>query len=165
MSALPRPEFARDVDARDLDSYRDGALGDAVPRHSVPTSKPVSDGDARHARRAPSVIEGLELAPGEADHVAEAELSWPVSWPATLYCGDLGATCTVRDFAPEAAHLTMTNPPPVGTRVTLKFPFTIYLHGQVAWCRGDDLGLAFDPETRRSARIVEDVLLDRPTGC
>ena len=161
MSALSRPEFAHDLDVRDLDSHREEALPDAAPRHFVPASEAVPDSDAQHARRTPSVIEGLELASGAADLKDEVEFTWPVSWPATLYCGDLGATCTVRDFAPEAAHLTMSDPPPVGTHVTLKFPFTVYLHGQVAWCRGDDLGLAFDPDTRRSARIVEDVLLDR----
>ena len=124
----------------------------------VPETDPAPAGHAIRERRAPALINDLGPAPDQDG----ATLHWPVSWPAALYIGDTGADCTVHEFSALGAHVTMTEPPPVGARVSLKFPFTIYLLGRVAWRRGRDLGIAFDEDSRRSARIVEDVVLDRP---
>ena len=109
-----------------------------------------------HARRTPALPEDLEPhSPQES-----APLHWPASWPAALYAGESGEACRVQFFSATGAQIAMRNPPPAGTMVSLKFPFTIYLKGRVAWSRGEELGIDFDEDTRRSARIVEEVLLD-----
>jgi PilZ domain len=113
-----------------------------------------------HDRRTPAFSEDL----GPPSHQESTPLRWPGSWPATLYADGCGAACRVQSFSALGAQIAMPDPPPVGAEVALKFPFTIYLKGRVAWSRGDDLGIDFDEDAQRSARIVEDVLLDKTGG-
>lgn len=112
-------------------------------------------------RRAPAHLE----VPESAGRRQGTGLHWPMSWPAVLYVGEAARPCTVQAFSAAAAHLTMADPPPAGAAVVLKFPFTVHLKGAVAWSREGDLGLDFDAAARRSARIVEEVLLNRDPGC
>ena len=109
-------------------------------------------------RRAP---EGL----GFAGAAKTANLDWPRAWPAALYRGDAGTECTVQDFSASGARLRMLQPPPAGAQVALKFPFTIYLRGRVAWSRDDCVELEFDEDARRSARLVEEILVGRLSAC
>ncbi len=109
-----------------------------------------------HDRRMPAFPHDLEPPPDREGDL----LRWPASWPATLHAGDSGEACKVRLFSSVGARIVMRHPPPAGARVSLKFPFTIYLNGRVAWSRGEDLGIDFDEDAQRSARIVEEVLLD-----
>ena len=109
-----------------------------------------------HDRRTP--FDPKDLDP--ASHCEGAPLHWPASWPATLYAGETGEACRVHFFSAVGAQITMPDPPPAGTMVSLKFPFTIYFKGRVAWNQGDDLYINFDEVAQRSARIVEDMLLD-----
>ena len=119
--------------------------------------EPGSSDALGHDRRTPAFSEDL----GPPSHPESTSLRWPGSWPATLYAGESGAACRVQDFSALGARIDMPDPPPAGTEVALKFPFTIYLKGRVAWSRGDGLGIEFDEDAQRSARIVEDVLLDK----
>jgi len=109
-----------------------------------------------HERRTPEFPKGLD----PVSHREGAALHWPASWPAELYTGECCGSCQVQFFSAKGARVIVHDPPPAGTMVSLKFPFTIYLKGQVAWVRGEDLGIEFTESTQRSARIVEDVLLD-----
>lgn len=127
--------------------------------------------EARHARRVPAppeapkvpeMPEALET-PEAAGRRRGSTLHWPMSWPAVLYVGDAALECTVQAFSREGAHLTLAEPPPAGAEAVLKFPFTVHLKGEIAWSRERDLGLDFDVATRRSARIVEDLLLSQET--
>lgn len=113
-----------------------------------------------HERRAPEALEALEGSE-RALRPQGSTLDWPMSWPAALYVGDTGFDCTVLDFSAAGAHVTMPDAPPASAEATLKFPFSVYLKGRIAWRRGGDLGLDFGPEAQRSARIVEDVLLNK----
>ena len=118
--------------------------------------------DASHARRAPAQL-GAPEAPEAAARRLGSTLHWPMSWPAVLYVGDTALECTVQAFSTAGAHLTLAEPPPAGALAVLKFPFTVHLKGEVAWSREGDLGLDFDAAGRRSARIVEDLLLSQET--
>ncbi len=110
-----------------------------------------------HDRRPPASLEDL----GPPSPQEDAVLRWPASWAAAVYVGDSGAQCTVRTFSATGAKVSMQGPPPVGALVSLKFPFTVFLKGRVVWSQAEDLGIEFDEDTRRSARIVETVLLDK----
>ena len=112
-------------------------------------------------RRAPARSDGAGLAGA----VKTANFDWPRAWPAALYRGDTGAECTVQEFSTNGARLRTLQAPPAGAQVALKFPFTVYLRGRVAWSRDDCLEVEFDEDARRSARLVEEVLLGRMSAC
>ena len=115
------------------------------------------EGPDRHqgARRSAGGHDGKD-AP---DAAATLDLTWPRRWPAALYRGDIGAACEVLTFTATCARVKLSQPPAKGAQVALKFSFTVYLRGTVTSSDGDTLELAFDDEARRSARVVEDVLL------
>ena len=92
-------------------------------------------------------------------------LRWNISWPATLFHGEKVHDCSVLDFSEGGAQLSMGRIPPVGSDVLLKFPFTIFLKGQVVWRHEGYLGISFDDSMRRSAKVVEEFLLERSVAC
>ena len=92
-------------------------------------------------------------------------LRWNISWPATLFHGEKVHDCSVLDFSEGGAQLSMARVPPVGSEILLKFPFTIFLKGQVVWRHEGYLGIAFDDSMRRSAKVVEEFLLERSVAC
>ena len=89
---------------------------------------------------------------------------WHVSWPATLFHGAQVHSCSVHDFSEGGAQIEMARTPPVGSKVKLKFPFTVFLKGEVVWRRDGYFGIEFDRSVHRSARIVQEFLLERPVA-
>lgn len=118
--------------------------------------EPIPSDCLERDRRIPAIPSGLDAPP----QPQGASLQWPASWPARLYAGASGVACRVRDLSGTGARLVMRDPPQEGTRVSLKFPFTVYMKGRVVWCQGEDLGIDFDEDAKRSVRIIEDMLLD-----
>ena len=90
---------------------------------------------------------------------------WQVSWPATLFHAGRVYDCDVLDFSQGGAQVNTDRVPAVGSEVLLKFPFTIFLKGRVIWRRGGNFGIGFDCAMRRSAKAVEEFLLERSVVC
>lgn len=86
---------------------------------------------------------------------------WRVSWPATLFYGEQVHNCSVHDFSEGGAQINMARIPPIGSKVQLKFPFTVFLKGEVVWRRDGYFGIEFDRSVHRSARVVQEFLLER----
>lgn len=79
-------------------------------------------------------------------------------WPGALTSGSIRHVCSVRKLSAGGAVLHVDHPVTVGQRLELELMNGMPLDGQVAWCRGSEVGLRFDETIDVFALIAHDIV-------
>lgn len=79
-----------------------------------------------------------------------------------LTYGVRNRACHVFDLSWGGAKLRLPGPPSRHTAIRLKVGGVLELEGQVAWGRGEDVGISFQPRSEKEAFALADLL---PPSC